>query len=338
MHAVSCHVHAADASTPNPTASISVKRNRCAGGELQYVAEHSAQEDVLSGAVSATVGENREFPFYLGSLWWRFRKPAPFLPIQLPSPKSLVTDSCRDEPVCVTLCAGTCDDKTAPDGSEWNDGRGVEHNCAWFAGSQSSVGAPAPYTYVGCFTDNVGGVRDLVTWPEPANQVSQGWLWLQEEEKYTEARIMLCANACKSEGWTYMGLQWQAECWCGNTYGSQGELDISRCDSTGDVSDAAGTGGLVGVADKCGVGDLYECDSINAIYSLEPPPDGCGDGYAQSCCDKHGAEVANNDFGYTPNTACCTCGGGDPGDSQSRLIFCIRHYSLSRSHNRRHNR
>jgi hypothetical protein len=126
---------------------------------------------------------------------------------------------------------------------------------------------PSLYKYVGCFADNTNGVRDLATYPKAAQDVAKGQLFLQEETPYTEARMMLCANACKSEDWVYMGLQWQAECYCSNTYGSQGELDMSKCDSTGDVSDAAGTDGLTGVADLCGH-DVSTCGGANAVYAL----------------------------------------------------------------------
>ena len=139
----------------------------------------------------------------------------------------------------------------------------ADYCCA--AGMQLTKKPPG-YTYVGCFNDP-NSARDLVIHPESATQLAH--LFLNEEEPYTEARVMLCANACRSEGWAYMGLQWSAECWCGNTYGSQGELDISSCDSTGDVNDAAGTDGLTGVADLCGMSDVATtCSNTNAVYSL----------------------------------------------------------------------
>jgi hypothetical protein len=130
---------------------------------------------------------------------------------------------------------------------------------------------PDSYAYVGCFVDNTGGVRDLVSHPKAAKQLAQPWMFLQEEEPYTKARVTLCANACESEGWAYMGLQWQAECYCGNSYGSQGERDILFCDSTGDVYDEAGTDGLVGVADSCGMG-VATCGNTNAVYALGQAP------------------------------------------------------------------
>ena len=63
-----------------------------------------------------------------------------------------------------------------------------------------------------------------------------------------------CAAACA--GYSYMGLQWRDQCFCGNTYGRLGVADITDCDADGDVSD--------GYADLCGNGQS-DCGSRNAI-------------------------------------------------------------------------
>eukprot|EP01043_Picozoa_sp_COSAG02_P044131 COSAG02_NODE_3909_length_6056_cov_3.448884_4_plen_207_part_00 len=63
-----------------------------------------------------------------------------------------------------------------------------------------------------------------------------------------------CAAACA--GYSYMGLQWEDQCFCGNTYGGLGVADITDCDADGDVSD--------GYADLCGNGQA-DCGSRNAI-------------------------------------------------------------------------
>ena len=96
--------------------------------------------------------------------------------------------------------------------------------------------------FVGCFNDNNGG-RDLV-----GNHIEN----LRGSGK---GAVLECATAC--QGYTYMGLQWSDECFCGNAYGSQGEAALSECDSDGDVSE--------GIADMCGVDGQETCGNHNAI-------------------------------------------------------------------------
>jgi hypothetical protein len=36
----------------------------------------------------------------------------------------------------------------------------------------------------------------------------------------------------------------------------------------------------------------------------------CGYGYQMSCCERWGGDTTNHNFGFTPNEACCACGGG----------------------------
>lgn len=63
------------------------------------------------------------------------------------------------------------------------------------------VGLPAPVTsYVGCYEDE-GSNRDL---PHYAGQLD----------------LPGCAAACSNLGYSFMGRQWQQECWCGDDYDS----------------------------------------------------------------------------------------------------------------------
>ena len=95
--------------------------------------------------------------------------------------------------------------------------------------------------FAGCFNDN-NGERDLDGKQLEVRASGQG-------------AVLECATAC--QGYTYMGLQWSDECFCGNTYGSQGEAALSECDSDGDVSE--------GIADMCGVDGQETCGNHNAV-------------------------------------------------------------------------
>ena len=99
-----------------------------------------------------------------------------------------------------------------------------------------------PREYIGCFNDNNGG-RDL----DGAH--------IEHLSASGHDAVAECATAC--QGYTYMGLQWSGECFCGNTYGSQGEAALSECDSDGDVSE--------GIADMCGVDGQHTCGNHNAV-------------------------------------------------------------------------
>jgi len=105
--------------------------------------------------------------------------------------------------------------------------------------AQASAGA---FRYLGCFNDN-NGRRDL-TGSGP-DAVASDPLNAAEE----------CASFC--DGYTYFGLQYTNECFCGNSYGSQGVADETDCDADGSITD--------GVADLCanGAGD---CGNRNAVY------------------------------------------------------------------------
>ena len=76
------------------------------------------------------------------------------------------------------------------------------------------------YDYIGCFADNTNGVRDL---PFAAERINEGTV---------PERAAICLGLCT--GYAYFGLQWSNECFCGNTYGSQGVGDQCGSASTTD--------------------------------------------------------------------------------------------------------
>ena len=55
-------------------------------------------------------------------------------------------------------------------------------------------------------------------------------------------------------------LQWVNECFCGNSYGNQGEADIADCDADGVLDDD-------GTASLCANGQ-GNCGWRNAVYSI----------------------------------------------------------------------
>ena len=59
---------------------------------------------------------------------------------------------------------------------------------------------------MGCYADAVGGARDL------PNLVYNGGT----------NNVLSCSSRCRVAGYTYAGVQFGNECWCGNSYGSQG--------------------------------------------------------------------------------------------------------------------
>ena len=101
--------------------------------------------------------------------------------------------------------------------------------------------------YLGCFNDNGDAGRDLDS--------DKGSTAVQN---VGPGAVAECAAACS--GYSYMGLQWANECWCGNTYGTQGEAeDATFCDADGDVSN--------GYADLCANGE-GNCGNLNAVYAI----------------------------------------------------------------------
>ena len=118
---------------------------------------------------------------------------------------------------------------------------------------QSQLG---DFSYVGCFADDTND-RDL--------PISTAALIGGDRQ----ASFIDCAGQCA--GYEYMGLQWTSECYCGNSYGSQGSAE---CPDDCGLS-LSGTG----------------CGSRNAVYSgtfFLPPAVPCGPPYlycTSSACD-----------------------------------------------------
>ena len=61
-------------------------------------------------------------------------------------------------------------------------------------------------------------------------------------------------NSCllRCDGYAYMGMQSEDECYCGNSYGSQGPADASVCGNHGE---------------RCGDNQGDDCQNANAVYS-----------------------------------------------------------------------
>ena len=129
-------------------------------------------------------------------------------------------------------------------------------SCAAVAGAalalcvHQAAAAESTAYYVGCFHDNEGG-RDLVD----ASGNAQGGSVTDSAGFDT---VMECAIQC--DGFTYMGLQWVNECYCGNVYGAQEEAEATDCDTDGVVADGE-------MADLCGNGN-GDCGNRNAIYTV----------------------------------------------------------------------
>eukprot|EP01051_Picozoa_sp_SAG22_P002138 SAG22_NODE_93_length_20834_cov_27.179503_16_plen_1288_part_00 len=120
-------------------------------------------------------------------------------------------------------------------GAEVN-GINLEVFVTWFESRLNGHEPKDGPSYVGCFIDSTGN-RDL---PSIGRTLSAS---------DTPHAIAQCSAACA--GFRYMGLQWTSECFCGNSYGSQGE--VSGCQNCGTSSSR----------DSCG--------DKNAVYSIERP-------------------------------------------------------------------
>ena len=125
------------------------------------------------------------------------------------------------------------------------------------------------YNYAGCFKDR-SSMRDL----EDDTQLDM-----------TFPTRDTCRRHC--QGYRYMGLQWENECFCGNSYASLGP-----------VEDPAATCGDQG--ELCGTGKDKQCSYSNAIYSLiasvNPHP------RDTEWCARHGLDESewSNRVGLTP--------------------------------------
>jgi hypothetical protein len=127
-------------------------------------------------------------------------------------------------------------------------------------GVDDPVPAPPPvpneWSYVGCFRDNEGA-RDF---PGAINAVA----------RVPAAAADECSIIC--DGFAYFGLQWQNECFCGNSYNNgngnnnnQGDCPggvcpIEHCDADGVLDDD-------GTASLCSNG-VNDCGNRNAVYSM----------------------------------------------------------------------
>eukprot|EP01052_Picozoa_sp_SAG31_P014868 SAG31_NODE_938_length_10882_cov_18.550032_11_plen_449_part_00 len=108
-----------------------------------------------------------------------------------------------------------------------------------------------PYLYLGCFNDNGPDGRDL----------GGGARQIFPRGSVAEA-VAACGESCGSDGFAFFGVQWINECYCGNTYGGQGEAEVTDCDSDGDFEN--------GLADLCGNG-RGDCGNRNAVYAVGVP-------------------------------------------------------------------
>merc|ERR1711871_1038211 len=123
-----------------------------------------------------------------------------------------------------------------------------QHNAVYFTEPQ----AGPVFEYVGCYRDNEGQ-RDL-----PVGSVRVTAVPLSAANE--------CAAIC--DGYTYFGLQWKWECFCGNSYHNGyannnnhsecpgGECPTTSCDADGTI-DADGTASLC-------ANDVNDCGNKNA--------------------------------------------------------------------------
>ena len=126
---------------------------------------------------------------------------------------------------------------------------------------------PAP-TYVGCFADS--DVRDL-----PYSAYNNSYNTVQS-----------CAADCVSRGYAYAGLQGTgpggatgSQCYCGNSYGDQGQSFGCTTSCTGNSAETCG-GNYANSVWRMSY--LVSCDAIHTTYELLPSgqytidPDGAG--------------------------------------------------------------
>lgn len=109
------------------------------------------------------------------------------------------------------------------------------------------VQTPEPQTYLGCFRDNVWTRRDL---SHSAGSVTGT----------TDAALVFeqCSTLCN--GYTYFGLQYVDECFCGNSFGSLGVS--TNCGAASNSSNGNCANGARG------------CGNCNAVYLNTVDPDG----------------------------------------------------------------
>jgi hypothetical protein len=135
--------------------------------------------------------------------------------------------------------------------------RGYHKHCMCLQGETHAY-----HSYVGCFIDNAAGARDLdpgIADGGYSDGIYGGAGGVVLTANDPEAAATECMAVCTVQKYTYFGLQWKDQCYCGNSYGSQGEDGIMACDADGDLSS--------GVADLCGNG-INDCGNHNAIYKI----------------------------------------------------------------------
>ena len=96
-----------------------------------------------------------------------------------------------------------------------------------------------------------------------------------------DTAVQFCSEFCRSEGYSYFGLQWTSRCECDNSYGSFGEVNATRVDPMTGSSGACDING--DDVPDCGYGQVAAngapaCPNMNAVYSLageDPAYMGC---------------------------------------------------------------
>jgi len=164
---------------------------------------------------------------------------------------------------------GTC---TCPDGQTYevgdlNDGCGkgpqslacqfgTPSNCEkvskWSRAGKMVTCVQKDIGYRGCYYDGIGGKRDLIgNWKSGGCCGPMGGYGVGAPTHQGQQEA--CRSICRK--FKFFGLQWNKECFCGNTFGSQGPRPSWYC----------GNGG-----DRCAAGIPNACGNANAIYEVEP--------------------------------------------------------------------
>eukprot|EP01045_Picozoa_sp_COSAG04_P013769 COSAG04_NODE_994_length_8876_cov_9.074763_2_plen_2355_part_01 len=140
----------------------------------------------------------------------------------------------------------------------------------YYEGGSTTSGWGGGGTYVGCFDDpaNPSTNRDFLFDQEsgrfhPKSEGLNHWeVAFEGDYPGYETVKDNCAAFC--QGYRYMGLQWRAECWCGNQYGLYGSSSPDVCGSDGRL---------------CG-DNAETCREANAVFATMAwmlPPAGTAD-------------------------------------------------------------
>lgn len=79
-------------------------------------------------------------------------------------------------------------------------------------------------SYIGCFSDYKGGVRDLADF-----SVSNGNMTTEQ-----------CVSTCREKGFSFAGTQYSSYCFCGNSYGRFGAANNCNMKCTGNSGQICG--------------------------------------------------------------------------------------------------